>query len=176
MDQSAEALFAEVIGDLVLMTLCTGILIPITIHLFVSRSKMWKSPVFIANVCALSMGFAFGGLAISFLVTILGQVIHPRIVLACSILNFLIPLTVSVVLFIRLLAVYPPRTLSKIRLVLVYVPFLLGLLARCVMAGLIWWKTIAGIDDAESAFELWQITWVLPYPKVEWALELFCDT
>ena len=69
MSQSTESLFAEVIGDLVLMTLCTGILIPITIQLFALRSKMWKSPIFIANVCALSMGFTFGGLAISFLVS-----------------------------------------------------------------------------------------------------------
>ncbi|EJF60313.1 hypothetical protein DICSQDRAFT_63164 [Dichomitus squalens LYAD-421 SS1] len=176
MAQSAETSFAEVIGDLILMTLCTGILIPITIQLFVLRSRMWRSPIFIANICSLSMGFVFGGLAIAFLVTILGRSVPSKIVLAISIINFLIPVTVSVVLFIRLLAVYPPRTLSKTRLVLVYAPFLLGLLARCVMAGLIWWKTVAGIEDSETSLELWQVTWTLPYPKVEWGLELFCDT
>ena len=66
--QSAETFISSILGGLLIVTLGTGVLMPITISLFASRSRMWKTPVFIANVFALTLGFALGGVSIHVLV------------------------------------------------------------------------------------------------------------
>lgn len=54
---------------LLLTTMCTGILIPISIALFLTFSRIWRTPVFILNVLALALGFANGGLTINYVVS-----------------------------------------------------------------------------------------------------------
>ncbi len=54
---------------LLLTTMCTGILIPISIALFFTFSRIWHTPVFILNVLALALGFANGGLTINYVVS-----------------------------------------------------------------------------------------------------------
>lgn len=56
---------------LLLTTICTGVLIPISIALFLSFSRIWRTPVFIFNVFAIALGFAYGGLTISYLVSVI---------------------------------------------------------------------------------------------------------
>ena len=51
---------------LLLSAMCTGILIPISIALFFSFSRLWRTPIFILNVFALALGFAYGGLTINY--------------------------------------------------------------------------------------------------------------
>ena len=53
---------------LLLTTTCTGILIPVSVALFFSFSRIWRTPVFVLNVIAIALGFAYGGLTINYLV------------------------------------------------------------------------------------------------------------
>ena len=106
---------------------------------------------------------------------LLGEVVDPKIVVACSFITFFIPITVQIVLLLRLLAVYPLRSLSRTKMALIYLPFTLGIMGRCAMASIIWWKMISALDASATAFGLWLVTWTLRYPKAEWALQLFCD-
>lgn len=54
---------------LLLTAIFTGALIPVSIALLLSFSRIWRTPVFILNVFAIALGFAYGGLTVNYLVS-----------------------------------------------------------------------------------------------------------
>lgn len=67
------------IGLLILTAICTGVLIPIGIALLFSFSRMWRTPVFLFNAFAIVLGFAYGGFAISYIVSGLFSHAHVKL-------------------------------------------------------------------------------------------------
>ncbi|PIL26421.1 hypothetical protein GSI_12178 [Ganoderma sinense ZZ0214-1] len=94
---------------LLLTALCApGILIPISVALFFSFSRMWRTPVFMLNVFAVALGFAYGGLTLNYLRSVFsGQFPSPRLTLVFMSMTFFV-LCVQSVLIIRVVAVLPP--------------------------------------------------------------------
>ncbi|KAM5539662.1 hypothetical protein V8D89_006771 [Ganoderma adspersum] len=118
---------------LLLTTICTGILIPISIALFLSFSRIWRTPVFLFNVFAIALGFAYGGLTITYLKMVFsGRLSNPRLTLVFMCMSFLIPVCVQSILIIRVVMVYPPCMLSWGRNLLIYGIFIALSIARIV--------------------------------------------
>ena len=48
------------VNSLLITTVLCSFLVPIAIALLLSNSRNWKTPVFVMNICAISLGLAYG--------------------------------------------------------------------------------------------------------------------
>ncbi|KAM5539660.1 hypothetical protein V8D89_006769 [Ganoderma adspersum] len=162
---------------LLLAAMCTGILVPISIALFFSFSRIWRTPIFILNVFALALGFAYGGMTINYLKgAFAGNIPSSRFTLAFSAMAFCIPVCVQAVLIVRVVAVYPPRTLTWVRNLLIYGFFTAVFIARLVNMSIYLTKVSRRIHQtgADSiTISVYEMS--LPNGKVEWFLQSVND-
>ncbi|KAI0691677.1 hypothetical protein C8Q76DRAFT_634634 [Earliella scabrosa] len=152
-------------------------LVPISIALiFFSTSAIRRKPVFIMNVLAVALGLAFGGVAIyNTSRTLSARPVNPDITIAMTCLYFFIPICVQCILLVRILAVYPPRTLSWSLWAAIYGPLTAVIVVRIVNASIAFRKIAEGTDKYQDAYVAAQIAWNLPYAKAEWFLQLLYD-
>ncbi|PIL26420.1 hypothetical protein GSI_12177 [Ganoderma sinense ZZ0214-1] len=162
---------------LLLTTMCTGILIPISIALFFTFSRIWRTPVFILNVLALALGFANGGLTINYVRTVFsGKIPESRLVLVFMSMSFLIPICVQCVLIIRVIAVYPPWRLKRMETLFIYGTFAVLFIARIVNMTLFLNKVAQDISSSGAdtiTISLYAVS--LPNGKAEWTLQSIND-
>ena len=90
-------------------------------------------------------------------------------------LYFFIPICVQCILLVRILAVYPPRTLSWSLWAAIYGPLTAVIIVRIVNASIAFRKIAEGTDKYQDAYVAAQIAWNLPYAKAEWFLQLLYD-
>ena len=85
-----------------------------------------------------------------------------------------IPLFADTILLLRVIAVYPPRLLSKASIAAVYGPVSVIKVARLVNIVMfaVHWASQLG-DNPTSIFQAGQDAWNSPFPKIEWMFMLF---
>ncbi len=86
----------------------------------------------------------------------------------------MIPIFSESVLVLRVLAVYPPRSLSPLIRSAVYAPIIvikLTRLANSITFAVRWVASARG--DAASVLQAGQASWTGPFAKIEWFLALF---
>ena len=59
---------------------------------------------------------------------------------------------------------------------MIYIPFFVLLVARLINASICVAKIAEGVHTLANTFLASQLEWDLPYPKVEWFLQLIYDT
>ncbi len=181
---------------LLIGTVWSSFLVPIAIALFFfSDARMRRQPIFILNTCAIGLGLAVGAINIYNIVSvdftlnrvmaktedaqtrsISGRNVDPSITTVLTALWFLTPISVQAILLFRVVAAYPPRLLNWNRRFLIYGPFIVLLIARLINASICVAKIAQGVHTLANTFLASQLEWDLPYPKVEWFLQLFYDT
>ena len=100
----------------------------------------------------------------------------PSITTVLSALWFLTPISVQAILLFRVVAAYPPRFLTWNQRLIIYIPFFVLLVARLINASICVAKIAEGVHTLANTFLASQLEWDLPYPKVEWFLQLIYDT
>ena len=95
--------------------------------------------------------------------------------MAVACLDFFVPICTQSILFIRVIAVYPPRELTWSRRVLIYGTLSGIQLARLANAIVDFVKTAKMINKAPNFVVAEQVAWTLPYVKVEFILQLAYD-
>ena len=88
---------------------------------------------------------------------------------------FFIPICVQCILLVRIIAVYPPRTLTVAGWVVIYGTLIVVTIARFVNIALALNIIVDSAHQSSSALVTGQIVWNMPYSKVEWFLQLFYD-
>lgn len=85
-----------------------------------------------------------------------------------------IPMFTDAILIIRVLAVYPPMTLSLARRICVYGPICIFKLARLgnSIAFVVRWIQGVRSNASGGVFQLGQASFNTPFPKIEWVLML----
>ncbi|PIL26412.1 hypothetical protein GSI_12169 [Ganoderma sinense ZZ0214-1] len=177
------SLLRDEVTWLVLMTTYTAFLVPIAVVLlFFSTPQLRRRPVFILNVCTLALGVAQGIVSISTCVNSLlfNLSATPKTSLASIFLFMCAPFCVQGILILRVLAAYPPKTLSSTRAFTIYGPIVLFKLARGANIG--YWifhlhqviKDSGGLST-NTVFTVSQAAWTFPNTKAEWFLQLFDD-
>ncbi|RDX48915.1 hypothetical protein OH76DRAFT_1404104 [Lentinus brumalis] len=163
---------------LLIGTVWSSFLVPIAIALFFfSDARMRRQPIFILNTCAIGLGLAVGAINIYNITrSISGRNVDPSITTVLTALWFLTPISVQAILLFRVVAAYPPRLLNWNRRFLIYGPFIVLLIARLINASICVAKIAQGVHTLANTFLASQLEWDLPYPKVEWFLQLFYDT
>ncbi|KAM5537536.1 hypothetical protein V8D89_008863 [Ganoderma adspersum] len=151
-------------------------LIPIAIALLLSNPRNWRTPIFLLNVCAIVLGMAFGVITIYFHKrNIALHPVGPRYLLTMSCLYFFTPISTQSILLFRVVAVYPLRSLSAARGLLIYGTFTATQTTRLVNAVVALVKASRFMDDTADVVTAAQIFWALPYVKVELFLQLAYD-
>ncbi|KAI1795281.1 hypothetical protein LXA43DRAFT_939146 [Ganoderma leucocontextum] len=164
------------VNALLLNTIWCSFLIPIIIALLLSNSRNWKTPVFIMNVCAVVLGLTFGVITIYFQKrSITLNPVGPRLLLAVTCLYFFVPISTQSILLVRVIAVYPPRGISRAQQLLIYGTFTTIQTTRLVNAIIDFVKTAWMIENTTNFVMAEQAAWRLPYVKVEFILQLVYD-
>ncbi|KAI0691630.1 hypothetical protein C8Q76DRAFT_758730 [Earliella scabrosa] len=162
---------------LVIWTFFPALLVPIAVALFLfSNPPLRKKPVFICNVLAVLLGLAYGGVGIytqSHAVS--GRPPASDLTTALTCMYFFIPICVQCILLVRIIAVYPPRTLTVAGWVVIYGTLIVVTIARFVNIALALNIIVDSAHQSSSALVTGQIVWNMPYTKVEWFLQLFYD-
>ena len=105
-----------------------------------------------------------------------GEIASSRFTLAFSAFSFCIPLCVQSVLIIRVIAVYPPRTLTWRRNLLVYGLFVALFIARLVNMSIYLTKVSRRISETSAdsiTISVYEMS--LPNGKLEWFLQSVND-
>ena len=89
---------------------------------------------------------------------------------------FFVPICVQCILLVRIVAVYPPRTLTWTGWLLVYGTLIVLVAARLVNMSLAFNEIVGGARRSASALVVGEIAWKSPYAKAEWFLQLSYDT
>ncbi|KAM5539667.1 hypothetical protein V8D89_006776 [Ganoderma adspersum] len=162
---------------LLLTAICTGVLIPVSVALFFSFSRIWRTPVFVLNVFVVALGFAYGGLTLNYLRSVFsGEFPSSRLTLVFMSMSFLVPVCVQSVLIIRVVAVYPPRMLSWTRCMLIYGTFAALSVARIVNMTLYLDKVSKEISRTNAdTLTISAYAFSIPNGKIEWILQMVND-
>ncbi|PIL26386.1 hypothetical protein GSI_12143 [Ganoderma sinense ZZ0214-1] len=161
---------------LLIAAVFSSFLVPSAIVLFVfSTPALRRRPHFILNLCAIALGLTQGSIFIY--VTIMELQLNapsPTLISVITALCIVGPICVQTILFLRVLAVYPPHQQSVLVRYGVYGPAVAMKLARVVNAAYLLYivqrgngaKTIAGQSAA---------VWGSPFAKSELSLQLLDD-
>ena len=105
---------------------------------------------------------------------ILARPINPSAYIVYVVIIILIPMLSEFILLLRVLAVYPPRRLSRRSIAAVYGPIAVLKTARLInniIFAVRWVESATG--DSRNVLEAGQASWSLPFTKIEWFLMLF---
>ncbi|RDX48920.1 hypothetical protein OH76DRAFT_1404109 [Lentinus brumalis] len=172
-----QALLTANVNLLVIETVFPTLLVPIAVGLFLfSTPELRRKPVFILNIIAIVLGLLLGSIAVYCQTGAASGRLGPtELITVQTCLYFLIPICVQCILLIRIIAVYPPYSLSWTRGVLIYGTLGAIMVARIINVSFSFHK----IDEAARRLRNWEavghIAWVLPNSRVEWILQLFYD-
>ena len=174
------------VDNMVLNAFCLGALVPIGITLIFTSSHLWKKPVFVLNMCAIACAVTFGTLALTNEVScvvdtrpsqadppqkdiLFGRPGSIRRIQALVLLSYLIPIFTQPILFLRILAVYPPRLLPWKRNLLIYGVLAVVLAARIINIALYLHQVIVTLNRSGYVFSAWKS----PFVRADWILQLF---
>ncbi|RPD76870.1 hypothetical protein L226DRAFT_459885 [Lentinus tigrinus ALCF2SS1-7] len=172
-----QSLLTSNVNLLVIETVFPTLLVPIAFGLFLfSTPELRKKPVFILNIFAIVLGLLLGSIAIYCQAgAASGKLAPTEFITVQTCLYFLIPICVQSILLVRIVAVYPPYTLSWTRKILIYGTLGAIMVARIINVSFSFHK----INEAARRLRDWEavghIAWVLPNSRVEWFLQLFYD-
>ena len=191
-----QKLLAANVNLLVVETVFPTLLIPITIGLFVfSTPELRRKPVFILNIVAIILGLILGGVSVYTQVSRIrksclsspSELIYLQTAAASGIpapieyitvhttLYFLVPTCVQCILLVRILAVYPPYTLSGLRRTLIYGTLGAIMLARVGNIAYDLHRLNVEAKKLRNWEIVGQLDWALPTSKVECFLQLTYD-
>ncbi|TFK83130.1 hypothetical protein K466DRAFT_589991 [Polyporus arcularius HHB13444] len=170
--------FDGAVDLLIVETVFPTLLIPLAICLFMfTKPDIQRKPVFVLNVLSIMLGLVFGGIAVATVSrTVAGRFVGAEWITALTGLYFFIPVCVQCILFVRIFAVYPPRTTSRPLALAIYGTLFAMTVARIVNITI----ALKRINDAgHLAPDAWTITVVgrrIPSVMAELALGLVYDT
>ncbi|TFK83129.1 hypothetical protein K466DRAFT_272969 [Polyporus arcularius HHB13444] len=173
-----QAEFDAIVNVLIVETVFPTVLIPLAICLFMfTKPEIQRKPIFILNVLSIMLGLVFGGIAIATMfLTVSGHYVAPAWITALTGLYFFIPLTVQCILFVRIFAVYPPRTTSRWLAVPIYGTLFAMTAARVVNISI----ALKKLDDAGRVSpNAWAVATAgrnIPSLMVELSMALVYDT
>ncbi|RPD53621.1 hypothetical protein L227DRAFT_616824 [Lentinus tigrinus ALCF2SS1-6] len=129
-----QAEFDSLVNLLVVETVFPTLLIPIAVCLFMfTKPEIQRKPIFVLNVLSIMFGLVFGGFCIATVSrTVAGYFVSPQFFTAVNALYFFNPLCVQCILFLRIFAVYPPQTISRLHAVAIYGTLMAITVARVV--------------------------------------------
>ncbi|TFK86952.1 hypothetical protein K466DRAFT_523255 [Polyporus arcularius HHB13444] len=169
--------FDGVVDLLIVETVFPTLLVPIAICLFmITKPEIQRKPVFFLNVFSIVLGLVFGGIAIATVSrSISGHLVSPAFVTALSGLYFFIPVCVQCILFVRIFAVYPPRSISRLLAFTLYGTLFAMTVARVVNLVI---TLIRMSDAAHHAASAWAVLGVgrrIPSVTAELSMGLLYD-
>ncbi|RPD75857.1 hypothetical protein L226DRAFT_443216, partial [Lentinus tigrinus ALCF2SS1-7] len=119
-----QTAFDGVVNILIVVTVFPALLVPIAVCLFMfTKPEIQRKAIFILNVLSVVLGFLCGGISIATVVSsrsVMGRQVSPEFIIALTSLYFFIPLCVQCILFVRIFAVYPPQTISRMLALMIY--------------------------------------------------------
>ncbi|KAI0706021.1 hypothetical protein C8T65DRAFT_652487 [Cerioporus squamosus] len=173
-----QAEFDSLVNVLIVETVFPTLLVPFGICLFMfTKPEIQRKPVFILNVLSIMFGLVFGGIAIATMfLTVSGRYVSPEWITALTGLYFFIPLCVQCILFLRIFAVYPPRTISRLLAIAIYGMLLAMTVARVVNIAIV----LKELDDAgRMSANAWAVATAgrhIPSIMAELSMGLVFDT
>ncbi|RPD52581.1 hypothetical protein L227DRAFT_558556 [Lentinus tigrinus ALCF2SS1-6] len=173
-----QAEFDSLVDLLVIVTVFPTLLIPIAVCLFMfTKPEIQRKPVFILNVLSIMLGLVFGGFSIATVSrTVAGHFVSAQFIVALSGLYFFIPVCVQCILFVRIFAVYPPQTISRLRAVAIYGTLLAMTVARVVNLAIALKEMNDASRHAANAFAITTVGAHIPSIMAELSMGLVYDT
>ncbi|KAF7328830.1 hypothetical protein MVEN_02512100 [Mycena venus] len=163
---------------LMIGTVWSTMLIPLlAVLLFFSTRDLRRQPMFIMNVVSILAGLAIGMINVYLEVT---AILYPLTQAKKSVfipfvaLIMYLPVFVDTILLIRLYVVYPPRTISWTRCLIVFGPPLTFKIVRVanLIVFLVQWNSF--LQERESPLVAGQTLWgSQPWVKIEWFFQVF---
>ncbi|KAJ6499520.1 hypothetical protein C8R47DRAFT_1110993 [Mycena vitilis] len=164
---------------LLITTAWASALIPLFIILLVfANREMRRQPLFIMNVIAVLIGIAQGIVTMYAEVKGIVSPLQPvRASIQIGYLSMLLftPIFVDTILLFRLYIVYPPRSISWLRRLVIFGPPIVFKLVRaaCVTVFVVQWSKAIN-TGSESNLSAGQALWgSQPWTKMEWFLQVF---
>ncbi|KAI0655741.1 hypothetical protein C8Q70DRAFT_887464, partial [Cubamyces menziesii] len=162
------------LSTLLLVTMLSSFLVPILVVLFYSSSPVTRmKPIFLMNVVTIVLALALGAIDITLQTkAILAMPTIRPLQTALTCLMILAPFCAELVLILRVIAVYPARSVSWSTRLLVYSPIAVLKAARIANIVVCVVKFVHLSTHAQDFSQTGQTAWNLPYVKVEWFLQL----
>ncbi|KIJ42478.1 hypothetical protein M422DRAFT_83986, partial [Sphaerobolus stellatus SS14] len=149
--------------DLLLNTAGGAILLPLLCTLFIfSDHKIWRTAIFWCNLMAILTGITLSVLGIKEQITV---ILSPMISVPARLLNVygtlsaVLPIFTDAIPLLRVLTVYPPRSIPVHASVYIYVPIILikiGRLTNVILFLKLWFSSVA---SGGSPVILGKIAW-----------------
>ncbi|KAI0820495.1 hypothetical protein BC628DRAFT_1330172 [Trametes gibbosa] len=160
---------------LIIGTVWSSFLVPITVALFFfSTPATRRQPAFIMNVFAILFGLVEGAINMyNQTRALLGIPVHPNFDTVFASMTILVPNFAELVLLFRVVAVYPIRSLSWRRCIMIYAPVAIFKVARFTNVALFIAKWVQLKKNTVNPLETGQEAWSLPNAKIEWFVQLF---
>jgi len=89
-----------------------------------------------------------------------------------AILTAMVPFFTDLILLVRVLAVYPPRDITRLSAVVVYLPISCMKIGRLINFVLFWSEWFPLIREGGNPIIVSQEAWNRPYEKIEWILQV----
>ncbi|KAJ7645927.1 hypothetical protein DFH06DRAFT_1332867 [Mycena polygramma] len=163
---------------LMIGTVWSAMLIPLLVVLvFLSTSSLRRQPLFIMNIAAVLVGLVLGimngyleiSAILSPLTPVKGLIFMPFVTMIMY-----LPVLIDMILLFRLYVVYPPRSLSWTRRLVVFGPPVTFKIVRVVnlIVFLVQWTSL--VQARESPLVAGQTLWgAQPWTKIEWFFQVF---
>ncbi|KAJ6613934.1 hypothetical protein B0H10DRAFT_2269227 [Mycena sp. CBHHK59/15] len=163
---------------LMIGTVWSSMLIPLLIVLLLfSNSSLRRQPLFIMNVISVFAGIVLGIMNIYLETTAIVSPLTPikaSVFIGYTAIVLYLPVFMDTILFVRLLAVYPPQSISWVRRVVVFGPpitFKIVRVSNLVVFLVKWAQLVKGSDTPLFAGQaLWGTQ---PWTKIEWFFQVF---